>query len=204
MSRRGRRAWSMKQGGSAHEPAVCRSSDRGWIEFCAGQLGAVRWLPSGILRVLDAVQPDRHDLWRQWHDEFRPAGPSRARSARRRSGTRAAAVCPRPDRRRRVCHAHERPNLQVYSAWAPGSGDGDHADAQFSGRSRHARRDHADLRDRRDAHRPRDQHSRAQRGGSGLPHENRQPSTTVTYIISLFGIYPHRKVDANWLRPDRG
>ena len=59
-------------------------------------------------------------------------------------------------------HAHERPNRKSY-AWAPGSGDGDHADAQFSGRSRHARCDHADLRDRRDAHRPRDQHSRAQR-----------------------------------------
>ena len=26
--------------------------------------------------------------------------------------------------------------------------------------------------------------------GGGLPHENRQPSLTITYIISLFGIYP--------------
>ncbi len=26
--------------------------------------------------------------------------------------------------------------------------------------------------------------------GSGVPHENRQPSTTVNYIISLFGIFP--------------
>ena len=26
--------------------------------------------------------------------------------------------------------------------------------------------------------------------GGGLPHENRQPSLTINYIISLFGIYP--------------
>lgn len=26
--------------------------------------------------------------------------------------------------------------------------------------------------------------------GGGLPHENRQPSQTINYIISLFGIYP--------------
>ena len=26
--------------------------------------------------------------------------------------------------------------------------------------------------------------------GGGLPHGNRQPSLTITYIISLFGIYP--------------
>ena len=26
--------------------------------------------------------------------------------------------------------------------------------------------------------------------GGGLPHENRQPSLAITYIISLFGIYP--------------
>jgi microcystin-dependent protein len=26
--------------------------------------------------------------------------------------------------------------------------------------------------------------------GGGVPHENRQPSLTVTYIISLFGIFP--------------
>jgi microcystin-dependent protein len=24
----------------------------------------------------------------------------------------------------------------------------------------------------------------------GLPHENRQPSLAITYIISLFGVYP--------------
>ncbi len=26
--------------------------------------------------------------------------------------------------------------------------------------------------------------------GGGLPHENRQPTTTINYIISLFGVFP--------------
>jgi microcystin-dependent protein len=26
--------------------------------------------------------------------------------------------------------------------------------------------------------------------GSGLPHENHQPSLAINYIISLFGIFP--------------
>ena len=30
----------------------------------------------------------------------------------------------------------------------------------------------------------------SQSAGGGLPHENRQPSLAITYIISLFGIYP--------------
>ena len=28
--------------------------------------------------------------------------------------------------------------------------------------------------------------------GGGLPHENRQPSLTINYIISLFGVFPPR------------
>ncbi len=32
----------------------------------------------------------------------------------------------------------------------------------------------------------------ASSAGGGLPHENRQPSLTMTYIISLFGVFPSR------------
>ncbi len=32
----------------------------------------------------------------------------------------------------------------------------------------------------------------ASSAGGGLPHENRQPSLAMTYIISLFGVFPSR------------
>ncbi|MGN6372584.1 MAG: phage tail protein [Solirubrobacteraceae bacterium] len=33
----------------------------------------------------------------------------------------------------------------------------------------------------------------APNAGGGLPHENRQPSLCITYIIALFGIYPSQE-----------
>ena len=68
--------------------------------------------------------------------------------------------------------------------------DGDDADARFGGRSRHTNGGDANLRDRRDADRPRRPTRSRPVAGSGLAHENRQPSTTVNYIIALEGIFP--------------
>ena len=90
--------------------------------------------------------------------------------------------------RGRVSFAHRRSNRKPH-AWAGGGGDGDDSDPFVVRRSRHARGNDANLR-----------HGRSWRDagggggvadpGGGLPHENRQPSLTINYIISLFGVFP--------------
>ncbi len=112
----------------------------GWA-LCQGQL-------LSISENRDPIPAHRHDVRRQRADDLWFAGPSRARRARRGPGTRVGVICSRTIGRGRVGDTH-RPSDRGPYPWAVGGGDGDDSDPFVVRRSRHARRDDADLRDGR-------------------------------------------------------
>ena len=112
----------------------------------------------------------------------------RGRAASGWARVRDFALHPRPARRRRVGYAYKRRRSEATPMrWRR---------RRRRLRPRRGRRSCSGRRMRRTrSMRPaerarRSERSRVSSAGGGLPHENRQPSLAITYIISLFGIFP--------------